>query len=46
MVFLPELDKHLSLHGRYLKDPAEYINKEGRLFLVENLNQIGLYGTT
>lgn len=44
LVFLPEVPKHKSLYGHYLKDPGEFINKEGRKEMIDVLKHIGIYG--
>ena len=45
VIRLPKKRKHKEIYGRYLKDPAEFINKEGREYLLKTLKQIGLNGT-
>lgn len=42
MIYLPRKRKHKQLHGAYLKDPAAFINKEGKNNLRTVLKQIGL----
>lgn len=45
MIYLPERRKHKKLYGKFLKDPAEFYNKEGRDDLIKVLKQIGIkYG--
>lgn len=43
MVHLPRKRKHKQLFGEYLKDPAAFINKEGKTDLITALKQIGIY---
>lgn len=43
-VFLPERRKHKQLYGKFLKDPGEFINKEGKQDLLKALKQIGING--
>lgn len=44
MIYLPHRRKHKSLHGHYLKDPGEFIHKEGKIDFITVLKQIGING--
>ena len=44
MIYLPKKRKHKQLHGMYLKDPGDFIHKEGRQDLIKVLKQIGING--
>jgi len=44
LVYLPRKRLHKKLYGNYLKDPAEFIHREGKQDLVAILKQIGIYG--
>jgi hypothetical protein len=42
IVYLPERRKHKTLYGKFLKDPGEFYNKEGKQDLIKVLKQIGI----
>lgn len=44
MVYLPRRRKDKRLYGNYLKDPAEFYFREGKLDLIKVLKQIGING--
>lgn len=39
---LPRKQSHVNLYGKFLKDPAEYINKEGKGYLIDILHKINI----
>jgi hypothetical protein len=43
-IHLPRKRKHKQLFGHYLKDPSDFIQKEGRQDLITVLKQIGING--
>lgn len=44
MVCMPRRRKHRQLFGKYLKDPGEFVQKEGRQDLMTALKSIGING--
>lgn len=44
VVVMPRRRKHKQLFGNYLKDPSEFIHREGRHDLITALKSIGIHG--
>lgn len=46
VIYLPRTNHHLSKHGKFLKDPGEFINKEGNKELFTVIKHLDLYADT
>lgn len=44
MVYLPLVQRHIEVHGKYLKDLGEFMQKEGKQDSITVLKQIGING--